>query len=44
MAAPEVEERAPHAYEGEGLGRRESLRGDDVPPAHAEHKQEEQHK
>lgn len=26
MAAPEVEERKSHAYEGEGLGRRESLR------------------
>lgn len=31
MAAPEVEERQPHAYEGEGLGRRESLRGEELP-------------
>lgn len=28
-------ERESHAYEGEGVGRRESLRGDDLPPAHA---------
>jgi len=32
MAAPEVEERAPHSYEGQGIGRRESLRGEDLPP------------
>lgn len=34
MSAPEVEERAPHEYEGVGIGRRESLKGDDLPPAH----------
>jgi hypothetical protein len=33
---PQVEERSPHAYEGEGLGRRESLRGEELPPAHHE--------
>jgi hypothetical protein len=34
MAAPEVEERHAHAYEAEGVGRRESLRGEELPPAH----------
>lgn len=28
FAAPEVEERPPHAYSGEGLHRRESLKAD----------------
>lgn len=36
MAAPEVEERAPHEYEGAGIGRRESLKGDDLPAARHE--------
>lgn len=50
MSAPEVEERAPHEYEGAGIGRRESLRGEELPPAraaphhHEEHKGEEEHK
>ncbi|KAF8062949.1 hypothetical protein HT031_003788 [Scenedesmus sp. PABB004] len=34
MAAPEVEEWAPHPYEGEGLHRRESLKADQPEPAH----------
>eukprot|EP00775_Hariotina_reticulata_P005889 gene5889-6130_t len=37
FAAPEVEEWKPHPYEGEGLHRRESLKGD-LP----EEKQQEQ--
>lgn len=32
-AAPEVEERVPHPYESEGLHRRESLKGEDLPEA-----------
>ena len=32
-AAPEVEERDEHEYEGEGVGRRESLRPDQPLPA-----------
>lgn len=41
MAAPEVEERAAHEYEGEGIGRRESLHSDDLPKVH--HKEGEAH-
>jgi hypothetical protein len=33
FSAPEVEARPPHEYEGLGLGRRESLRGEELPPA-----------
>lgn len=34
LPPPEVEERQPHEYEAVGIGRRESLRGEDLPPAH----------